>query len=413
MTQEKRLVQIGAGKIGRGYVADLFQEGGFKFTFLDYSPELIDAMNKQGYYTIFKHHADGTYSKVVIKDYLAYCTQTQNDACVAAIADVDYVSINVFPGAVDSISKMLAQAITLRLANGNTRPMDLLIGVNFLFASTMFREAMEKYLTTPEEKAFLSEKVALVECLVHRNGAFPTAEMLAEDPLACNSGDTPYMTVDNILKNGVPEGVNLHLLDNVPAWMIQKIWVANMAHSLVGYFGKNKGYTYIGECLDDPYIMRCRILAKREAWFAMHEEYGMSYEEMEAHDPIDARKKRYLNHVANSVDLDTIDRVCGDLTRKLAKGDRLIGPALACAKHGKTPYFLARAAAAALYFNNPADPTSVEVLSYIKENGVEKAIEKYCGLSNEDPIEKKVAELIIAMYYEMGDQYPFDINYIL
>ena len=32
MTQEKRLVQIGAGKIGRGYVADLFQEGGFKFT---------------------------------------------------------------------------------------------------------------------------------------------------------------------------------------------------------------------------------------------------------------------------------------------------------------------------------------------------------------------------------------------
>jgi len=55
----------------------------------------------------------------------------------------------------------------------------------------------------------------------------------------------------------------------------------------------------------------------------------------------------------------------------------------------------------------------VEVLSYIKENGVEKAIEKYCGLSNEDPIEKKVAELIIAMYYEMGDQYPFDINYIL
>ena len=48
MQQEKRLVQIGAGKIGRGYIADLFHEGGFKVTFLDYSPELVDAMREAG-----------------------------------------------------------------------------------------------------------------------------------------------------------------------------------------------------------------------------------------------------------------------------------------------------------------------------------------------------------------------------
>ena len=111
MNNEKRLVQIGAGKIGRGYIADLFNEAGYRLTFLDYSPELIKSMNAQGYYTIFKHHADGTYTKVVIRDYQAYCTQTQNDQCVSAIAQASYVSINIFPGAVDSISKMLAERL--------------------------------------------------------------------------------------------------------------------------------------------------------------------------------------------------------------------------------------------------------------------------------------------------------------
>lgn len=411
MNNEKRLVQIGAGKIGRGYIADLFNEAGYRLTFLDYSPELIKSMNAQGYYTIFKHHADGTYTKVVIRDYQAYCTQTQNDQCVSAIAQASYVSINIFPGAVDSISKMLAEAIELRLRNGNEAPLDCLIGVNFLFASKLFREAIEKYLTTEAGQSFLAEKVALIECLVHRNGAFPTEEMLVEDPLACNSGDTPYMTVDNIFKNGLPAGVNLHPQENVPAWMIHKIWVANMSHSLSGYFGKKAGYTYIGECHDDPYIMRCVILAKREAVFAMHEAYGMSYEEMEAHDPVEKQKEHYLDHVANSVDKDTIDRVCGDLIRKLAKGDRLIGPALACMQHGRIPYFLARGAAMALYFNNPEDKTSVEVQQCIRENGVEQAIAKYCGLREDDAAEKALAQLISGIYYELGDQYPFDIQY--
>ena len=49
MNNEKRLVQIGAGKIGRGYIADLFNEAGYRLTFLDYSPELIKSMNAQGY----------------------------------------------------------------------------------------------------------------------------------------------------------------------------------------------------------------------------------------------------------------------------------------------------------------------------------------------------------------------------
>lgn len=411
MVNKKNLVQIGAGKIGRGYIADLFTEGGFTITFLDYSDKLVDALRTQGYYTNFKHHSDGTYTKQIIKGYKAFCTETEYDMCVKEISEASYISTNIFPGAVDSISHMLADAIEIRAIEDPDEPMDILIGVNFLYGSRLFSEGINKYLKTDNGRDFFTKNVALAECLVHRNGAFPTEEMLKEDPLSCNSGDTPFMTVDNILKNGFPENVGLKPLDNVPAWMIHKIWVANMSHSLGGYIGKYRGYTYIGECRDDAGIMKHLFLAKKESVFAMHEEWGMSYEVMEEHDPIERQKAGYLNHKANSVDKDTIDRVCGDLTRKIAKGDRLIGPALACVKHGKLPYFLSRGAAYAYHFFNENDPTTIKVRDYIKENGIEKAVTEFSGLRDEDKDEKLLKDLIVAQYYDLSDLYPFDINY--
>ena len=48
---------------------------------------------------------------------------------------------------------------------------------------------------------------------------------------------------------------------------------------------------------------------------------------------------------------------------------------------------------------------------YIAEHGVQAAIQKFCGLSPEDPAEKTLLELITGIYYEIGDQYPFDVVY--
>ena len=41
---KKELVLIGAGKIGRGYIADLFNTAGYKLTFLEYSEALVQKL---------------------------------------------------------------------------------------------------------------------------------------------------------------------------------------------------------------------------------------------------------------------------------------------------------------------------------------------------------------------------------
>ena len=55
---KKEIVLIGAGKIGRGYIADLFNTAGYKLVFLEYAEGLVQKMRDQGYYTIFRSHID-------------------------------------------------------------------------------------------------------------------------------------------------------------------------------------------------------------------------------------------------------------------------------------------------------------------------------------------------------------------
>ena len=77
---KKEAVLIGAGKIGRGYMAYVFHKAGYKMTFLDYSDALIQKMNEQGYYTVFMQHREfgnGEITNFRIEGYEAYCTQTQ------------------------------------------------------------------------------------------------------------------------------------------------------------------------------------------------------------------------------------------------------------------------------------------------------------------------------------------------
>ena len=87
---KKELVLIGAGKIGRGYIADLFNDAGYKLTFLEYSEALVQKLRAQGYYTVFRSHNDRPgYDKAVIKGYDAFCTQTEYEQCINAIANTN------------------------------------------------------------------------------------------------------------------------------------------------------------------------------------------------------------------------------------------------------------------------------------------------------------------------------------
>lgn len=407
---KKEVVLIGAGKIGRGYLAELFDAAGYHLTFLEYSPELTQALREQGKYLIIKRHSDGTHSRVTISGYDAFCTQTEYQQCVDALCRTNYATVHVFPGACESIGHMIADAIRQRTAAGSQEPLDIYICVNFLNSTQIFTKFIEEKLETEAERAYFKEKVGLSETLVQRNGAIPQPEMLAEDPLVCYSSDIDFLPVDaDPLKGEPPAGVNFVLKHNVPGWMVHKIWVSNMSHCITALYGQFKGKQFIGESGQDPDVMRCAILAKREANFAVCQECGFTQEQIDADEP--ESREGYFADNANDNNKDTCLRVAQDMRRKLAKGDRLIGPALACLKHGRMPYFLSRGAALGFYFQNPADPGAVEIGECIKKEGIDAAVAKFCDLSDDVLEERLLKQLIVGQYYELSGMDPFDIAY--
>ena len=66
----KTAVHFGAGKIGRGFIADLLHQTGYRIVFVDVVDALVDLVNKDHEYSLFL--IDNNYEERVIDNVLAY-----------------------------------------------------------------------------------------------------------------------------------------------------------------------------------------------------------------------------------------------------------------------------------------------------------------------------------------------------
>ena len=64
-------------------------------------------------------------------------------------------------------------------------------------------------------------------------------------------------------------------------------------------------------------------------------------------------------------------------------------------KHHILPFYLAKGIAYGFLYSDESDIASIEITKYVKEHGIEKAIEVYCGLTEN---EWELKQLIMAQY---------------
>ena len=84
--RSKEVAIIGAGKIGRGFLADLFGRAGYHLIFINGSPKTIDKLNEQKQYTLFTTGPEGTTRKI-ISGYEAYSSQRDFDTVGGLVTD--------------------------------------------------------------------------------------------------------------------------------------------------------------------------------------------------------------------------------------------------------------------------------------------------------------------------------------
>lgn len=390
------VVIAGAGKIGRGYLAEIFQNVGFHITFLVHSPEQTEKLRNNGQYIIFRGNKEETaVEEVVIKNYDAVCSVTEKEKCIDALVAADTVMLPIYPAACKDFGELIGKAINIK-AEKEEKLFNIIMCVNFLEATQQIVSAILPHLTE-KGKDYFDRLCGVSESLVNRLVAAASEEMLKVDELAVSAGYGDSLKVDSdTFKDKFPEGINIELQKQLPARFTYKIWITNMKHFSASIYGSYLKYQYVREAAGDPYVKKCiKDMAQAEAEFAVSSKFNIPMEIIEK--DFRSRYEPWLTW-ANPNSNDPFARVVFDMRRKLAKSDRVIGPALACLKGGRKPFFLASVAAMAMIYKNENDPTSVELHDILDKEGVYGVLREFSKLDENDPDEAELMELISNQY---------------
>ena len=379
----KQAIQFGAGNIGRGFMGAILERAGWHVTFADVVEPIVDAINAQKHYTVH------------ILDHECYDWEITNISAVnsagpdiaPAIARCDLITTAVGPLVLPKIAVTIAQGIRTRIAAGNTEPMNVICCENGLRTTTRLKNEVFKHLSA-EEIAFCDEHIGFADCAVDRICPKPGFE----NPLdAAVEEYTEWDVERSAWKGPLIEVDGLTYTDNLMACLERKLFTLNSGHAICAYLGSLKGYETIIDSIRDDAIGNLVHKAMQESGEGLIREFSF---DPDAHH---AYVERIFRRLQNPQLKDEVQRVGREPIRKLSPGDRLIKPLTTAASYGLPVDHLVYGAAAALRFDCPDDPQSVEMLQKIRTEGVEKTLTAYSELMADNPLYGRILEVYRAL----------------
>lgn len=361
----------GAGKIGRGFIADLLREGGTFIDFVDKDKSLVDALNARGTYTIFKADENGIRRDVVPGGFKACYT---GDDLSGLFLEGDLcVDVAVFKGDLAEAADMIAPLLTLRAEKMPDSTADFIVNVNMVSPEHAFRALLEERLSGAARE-YLDRNVGVSGIFMMCISPDAKPEMLREDPLSVyNNGFFEQAVSRAAFRGKPPIAPRLRLSDKLEAEEARKLYTLNMAHCAASYLGTPRGLSTSLDAIRDPEVEGAIAGALDEAAIGLMGEYGFSDTEMRAW------KEVILSLLRNPHMVDPLFRLGADTQRKLAHNDRLVSPALLCLRHGGAPRALARVIRAGYAFTND-DPGTEYVRALVQQQGLGGAVRAVSGV---------------------------------
>ncbi len=382
---ENKMLIWGAGRIGRGFVADLFQQAGYALTFVDADKSLVEGLRAAGKFAILHIPGKDQPSHSEVSGF-AILNASERIAVEAALRDCTLMSVCVFPSAFEEVAAALTPELERRAAQDSPGTLDILICANTNHPSALLRACFMGNLS-PRAQRYLEESVGLVDTAVMRMAIMPNPEQSALDPFIVVTNGYAEMPVDAAaFKGAKPDAPGLVFVSNMRAEETRKMYTYNMLHALYAYVGQSRQLELVYDCTQNPAVEAVAAGAMDEVCAALMKEFGYSAAEM------NRWKGVALNNMANPALMDKLKRVGADPARKLKRDDRLVGPALLCRKHGVMPYYLAKAIAGGFVFENSDDPSCERIKNHIAEHGIKSAIREFCQLDQEAELIQLIAE---------------------
>lgn len=375
----RTIVIWGAGRIGRGFVADIFDNPAFRTVFVDIDRGLVNRLNARGKYTVARATRDGITKRTVQNGFTALHTSDAEALKALFLEENLLLDIAVHAPKLDEVSKMLAPFIEYRALNAPDMPMDVMMNVNMSRPDVKFKALTEESLSG-KALDYFRQNVGVTGIFAMCISPIAPDWLKAEDDLALWNNGYPEQAIGRtLLKCPPPVLPRLRLTEDVEREETRKLYTLNMAHALLCYLGLPMGLKTAREAVLDKRLRPIAEEALAEASFGLTGEYGFPEAEMTAW------RETILSLLENPYIEDGLQRLGADARRKLSAFDRLTGPARLCLKHGRAPRALARAIRAGYRYENDDEGTRA-VRGLVKAGGEREAVKTISGFSEGEPL---------------------------
>jgi mannitol-1-phosphate 5-dehydrogenase len=364
---KKEVLIIGAGKIGRGFVAQLFYNSGYKLWFLDASKEVVQLLNREKKYRIDIAKEGGDFTEYVEVEGAFSLDDKDNVSTI--LFDLDIIVTCVGAGNIDKVTRFIKEIL---ISTKREKILNWIICEN---ANNPAKKIRDILLENPDTRfsEFVTSKLGLIETQVLRTGMLANQEVIAKEPLALRMQDWWTLPLDRDAFIGpIPDVKGFVPKTNFSNELVRKLYTFNGTNGPIAYIGWANGYNILHEsALAFPEYFK---EIQDESAFGMIREFGL--DENEQREFMALAMKKYTDPTIN----DKIERNANDSRRKVAKDERLLGPALLCSKFGRKPSAYAKAIAAAYYYNGSTDEGTQQVQQTITQQGIEEAVKKYSSI---------------------------------
>lgn len=380
----KCAIHFGAGNIGRGFIGKLLADAGIHVTFADVNDDIVEQLKTTHQYTV--KVVGEKCDRQLVKNVTAI--HSTNPELLEQIAKTDLITTAVGPTVLDIIAKSIAQGITNRLQTGNFNPLNIIACENMVRGTSHLKSEVFKYLDD-DTKAFSEKYVGFVDSAVDR--IVPPAES-SDHILDVTVESFSEWIVDQLQFVGeIPAIPGMEKTDNLMAFVERKLFTLNTGHCMAAYLGYLKHYRTIKDAIEDDALRAEVRLAMQQSGEVLIQRYGFDPEKHAAY------INKILARFANPYLIDEVDRVGRQPIRKLDKNDRLIKPLQGTIEYNTANTALLKGIAAALKYKNETDPQAIELQTYLKDNGIKKALAHYSGLDEDS----KEAQEIEAIYHTL------------
>ena len=330
---------FGAGKVGRGFLADLLYNSGWRVKFIDSEKSVVDELNRMGHHVVHRLNERGSEQRI------RNCGATLIDSSEVGkwVEDADLILTSIGAGNLESWCEKVRPYLRERLKRGK---IDIILAENHHSPAKLVVDAL----------GLNDQNLGVVQSQILRSCIEPTDKLIQNHGfLVLRIQDHQELPMDGDASKR-PDLLNLvegfSLRENFDLELTRKVYTYNSINAVISYLGHLKGYELLADAANDESILAIAEKAGLEASEGLIAEYGFARDEQKQW------VSRALNKYRNHAIVDPIERQCRDPIRKLALNDRLLGPLMLCLKHDLSCTALLTGALAATRYDPDKEASS-------------------------------------------------------